>query len=415
MVLLAGLLITVAQAVTFSSFQREGVAVDALVEVWQQGGAVAAQSAKAPFTLPLTPGEWHVRVSAGPHFHRVERVLTVPAQGIAEFGPAVLERAVDLGKLGWREETPTQIRLGEIGALGLAVAPAVERLASYDVLTALRQAGGATFATIRHAGLPFDLAAARLVDGLLVTEDANALTLWSMLLDHGYRVAPLPGAKARVAFPCGGTNCLRDAVRQGRTIVSTGPTLIASREGNELAIAGWARQDRPDRLHRIELWAHNRVLSTYEVPAQQFTMRLPLAGDWVAVRLIADSGWALSHAFFAETHAEPAPITCQLKMVFPEIASQQQAGAVATIWSGPPEAPGAQKVKELDLERNELTVETPVTALVRIELADGRSIDLRPVDASGVRAMLTGPAPLDWSVYEEVLRRCRRVAIESRF
>jgi hypothetical protein len=69
------------------------------------------------------------------------------------------------------------------------------------------------------------------------------------------------------------------------------------------------------------------------------------------------------------------------------------------------------------MERNELEVDAPVTAVIRIELADGRRFDTRLSEVSGVKAMLEDgkAAPLDWSIYEEVLRRCRRVSIESRF
>jgi hypothetical protein len=75
------------------------------------------------------------------------------------------------------------------------------------------------------------------------------------------------------------------------------------------------------------------------------------------------------------------------------------------------------------MERNELEVDAPPTALIRIELADGRRIDTRIMEASGVGAVLRDleaspgkeEALLQWSLYEEVLRRCGRISIESRF
>ena len=410
-----------AQSIVFPAFMSEGKAVSAVVECWQAGGPTKLVEGRAPLTVVLTPGPWTARVRLGPHYQRFERRVEVPAETSADFGPVSFDLAVDLRPLGWHEGAVTPVvRAREFGAFGAATAPGAG--ASYDALAALRQAGGATFATHRHSGLPFDLVAARLVDGLVITEEPErALALWSLLLDHGYPVTPVADASARMAVQCGtgySEKCLVDAVKRGQTIVSTGPILAASREGSEIAVEAWARQDQPDRLQRVELWAHNRVLATHPVPAesaQHFAIQLPLTSEWAAVRLVAESGWAITHAFFREPHPAPRPLLTQLRMVFPEIASQQQTGALATIWSGPPDAPGARKLKEIDLERNELSVEAPVTALVRIELVDGRSIDLRPVIASGVLALLQQPPPTDWSLYEEVLRRCRRVVIESRF
>jgi hypothetical protein len=70
------------------------------------------------------------------------------------------------------------------------------------------------------------------------------------------------------------------------------------------------------------------------------------------------------------------------------------------------------------MEKNELETDAPVTALIRIELADGRQIDVRLPEATGVTGLLRdagADALLQWGLYEEVLRRCRSISIESRF
>jgi hypothetical protein len=327
----------------------------------------------------------------------------------------------DLRKSGWYAEWKAPVRnIGHLGGIG-GTPTELGPMSSFDALAALRHSGAATFADSLHAGLPFDLAAARLVDGLVVTDD-RSLALWSLLLDHGYALAPIAGAGAKMYVHCpDGLNesCPAEAIRHQRTVVSTGPLLTAVASGkNQIEVQAWPGQGR---LLRIELWAHNRVIDTRPITdGQPFTGTLTWTpagpGDWIAVRAISDQGWALSSAFFSEIR-QPVPLTTRLKMVFPEIASQQQAGAVASIFDFSPGLNFAKRIQEIEMERNELEVDAPVTAVVRIELADGRRIDTRLHDASGVRSLLEDlkAAPLEWSVYEEVLRRCRRVSVESRF
>jgi len=242
---------------------------------------------------------------------------------------------------------------------------------------------------VRDPNLPFQLAAG-LVDGLVITaEPDRALALWSLLLDHGHRLAPLPGPGAT-----------RD-----NFVVSTGPGLAVTREGSSLKVKVWG-----DDLQRIELWSHNRVILTKSAADQDIAWTPTNPQDWVAVRLVAKNGWAISPAFTDMT--SPAPLMSDVKLVFPEISSQQQAGGRASIWDG------EKLLREIDMERNELAVTVPVQATIRIEMGDGRRVDVRPFIASGVRTMLRELPPdalLDWATYEEVRRRLRRIAIESHF
>ena len=339
---------------------------------------------------------------------------------------ALAQSPAELAKLGWYEAPAgvvTERAFGGVGA-GVAIPSHPDGLRSFEALALLKSAGTATFATARHPGLPFDLAAARLVDGLVITDGEADLALWSMLLDHGYPTAPIAGAGARLFIPCPAgfsAQCLTAAVKQQQTVVSTGPLLVATMTaGQPLQVKAWSALDR---LLRIELWAHQRVIATRILAAgeqQHFSGTLAWTpsgvGDWVAVRVVSEHGWALSSAFFAAGTPRTAAVTTHLKMVFPELASQQQAGALVTIWDRSPALPGAQRLHQVEMERNELELDAPVTAVVRIELADGRRIDTSLFEATGVPAVLAGAtAPLAWPVFEEVLRRCRQVSLESRF
>ncbi len=336
---------------------------------------------------------------------------------------AIAQTPTDYAKLGWHDATASAYTFGRLGGIGPRVEVAQDKLTSFEALASLRNGGAATFATSQHPRLPFDLAAARLVDGLVVTDSDRSLALWSTLLDHGYITAPVALAPARLYVECpAGLSeaCVVDAVKHQRTVVSTGPLLAVKASGQQLEVNAASASSR---LLRVELWAHNQVVATHPIAPgqeQQYTGTLTWKpagpGDWIAVRVVAESGWALSSAFFAEGSKPAPPITTHLRMVFPEIASQQQAGALATIFDFSPAVPGAKRLQEVEMERNELEVDAPVTAVVRIELADGRRIDTRLFDASGVRALLDDAPPnTDWALYEEVLRRCRRISMESRF
>src|SRR5690606_29818834 len=88
---------------------------------------------------------------------------------------------------------------------------------NFEVLQAIRAHGGATFVnhplrwwmkgdrfnTNMYGSLPFDLCAASALDGFNLNEGADAIKVWSMLLDHGYRVAATAGADFSLDRPSG--------------------------------------------------------------------------------------------------------------------------------------------------------------------------------------------------------------------
>lgn len=152
-------------------------------------------------------------------------------------------------KLGWFETgRGTTSHNGRIGAIGgqAETAADLDRLPSSDVLTVLRDSGAATFVSAQHTALPFDLAA-KLVDGLLITEGGDrALALWSLLLDHGYALSPMAVGDGRLYVHCPDGPCVAEAVRQHRTIVSTGPILTAVQSGKQIEVNVWPRPGRPE-------------------------------------------------------------------------------------------------------------------------------------------------------------------------
>ncbi|MDR3635638.1 MAG: CehA/McbA family metallohydrolase [Isosphaeraceae bacterium] len=317
-----------------------------------------------------------------------------------------------------------------------------------------------TFVTNMYVNMPFDVAAGGLLDGVNVNEGGeNALKLWSLLLDHGYRVAAtagadfsldhpggwLPGLSRLYVHAPGGLNerAIVTAIRAGRTIVSTGPMLVAALDDEQppgavvatgkphrISARGWARSDRPDRLKRVELWAHDRVQQARELDGTAAEVSFDWAPaaehDWVAVRLVTESGWALSSAFHAVAPGWefPKPVTGKVAVNVVGLSAEQRRDAKVEVWDNRPDAPGAKVVRTAPLDPTGPTeVDAPVTATIRLVLADGRQRDVRFFDVSGVSKVVDvlsqgaeKDAPLlRWETYADVLRRCRNVTVEFKF
>ena len=171
----------------------------------------------------------------------------------------------------------------------------LKRLNPSEGLQAVRKSGAATFAnhpvrywmsgakndtfvTNMYVNMPFDVVAGGLLDGVNINEGGeNALAVWSLLLDHGYRVTATAGADFSLDHPGGwlpglsrlyihaleglSERAIVAAIKNGRTIVSTGPILVASTDDQQppgsvvaanrthrILAKAWPRYDRADRL-----------------------------------------------------------------------------------------------------------------------------------------------------------------------
>jgi hypothetical protein len=353
----------------------------------------------------------------------------------------------------------------------------LKRLNPSEGLQAVRTSGAATFAnhpvrywmsgaknetfvTNMYANMPFDAAAGGLLDGININEGGeNALKLWSLLLDHGYRVAATAGADFSLDHPGGwlpglsrlyieapgGLNerAIVAAIREGRTIVSTGPMLVASVDGEKppgsvvasakshrILAKGWARSDRADRLKRVELWAHDRVQQAHDLEGTEGEVSFNWAPspeyDWVAVRLVAESGWAMTSAFYAASSGWkfPTPVVSKVVATVVGLSAPERDGAKLEVWDNRPDAPGAKVVHTSFLDADgRAKVDAPVTATIRLIVADGRRRDIRLFEASGVSKISDSlskgaqkEAPLlRWETYADVLRRCRNVTVDFKF
>jgi hypothetical protein len=349
----------------------------------------------------------------------------------------------------------------------------VKPLENFEALKLNRDSGAATFAnhpvrwwtsggkfrTNMYAALPFDLCACGFLDGYNINEKPNDVHVWSLLLDHGYRVAattgadfgldrpngPVPG-KSRMYCYCpnglSGT-ALAEAVRRGNTIVSTGPVLMADIDGKppgsmlstgqtySIRTKAWARADEPDLLRTIELWAHGKGITSKSFDANvaqaehSFTWEPKGEWDWVAVRLVTKKGWAMTSAFYAsgpKWQAPQQPVECQVTLAVTGLDSKAQQSSFVEIWDGLPGLATSKKVSEHPLAKA-ATFKAPVSSTVVVRTADGRQRVISLYHATGASQIVDRIASgeerdlplLDWKTYENVLKRCESAKVEVAF
>ncbi len=358
-------------------------------------------------------------------------------------------------------------------AFGWEWARIVRTPRNFEMLRMVRGSGGATFAnhplrwwtsggkfrTNMYCTLPFDLCAAGLLDGYNINEKPGDIQVWSMLLDHGYRVAatagadfgldrpngPVPGQTRLYCYCPGGLTpaALADAVRSQHTIVSTGPVLLADAGGkppgtmlesgrtHTIKARAWERGDQADDLQRLELWSHGKPVSTHVIDPKTnraraehtFTWKPEGEWDWVAVRLISKRGWAMSSAFYAaspEWHA-PEPVQCRVSFMFSQGDASQQQNATVEVWEGVPGLGTSRKTAEHPVT-SQSVLEVPVSSNLVIRAA-GKRKDVSLYDAVGmpefVKSIAAGSERerplLDWATYERVMKMCRQATVSVDF
>ena len=337
-------------------------------------------------------------------------------------------------------------------------------LRNFEMLQVIRASGAATFvnhplrwwtsgdrfATNMYASLPFDLCAAGLLDGYNVNEKPQDIQVWSMLLDHGFRVAATAGTDFCLDRPSGPPpgkwrmycHCpdgltapaLARAVRRGHTTISNGPLLLAGVNGQPpgstlnagqtwpVHVQAWARGDEPDSLQRIELWSHGKAIATRafdgDTPVAEETFQWQPQGDWdwVAVRAVSRRGWALTSAFYAAgpDWESPQSACCRLTLNVSGLTPQRRAKAIIEVWDNVPALVTSRRIAEQPLTEDAV-LDVPVSATIVVRTADGMRKEISVYDAIGMPEQIERIASgeererplLDWQTYADVLRRCR--------
>lgn len=208
--------------------------------------------------------------------------------------------------------------------------------------------------------LPLDTLIGPTYDGLDVLTgvgeleaNAMALELWSLLLNHGYRVAATGSSDACFDRPGGalpgtartytwlpGTFSLpgvAKATAQGRTFVTTGPLLLVTVDGqppgsafkatgqpHTMKIEAWASGADAKGLTRLELLRNGKPMNTnlFTTPTPSISTNLTITESepaWFNVRLVGGdprTERAISGAFFFDTKpfVPPAPVPARISV-----------------------------------------------------------------------------------------------------
>lgn len=304
--------------------------------------------------------------------------------------------------------------------------------------------------------LPFDVLAGPTFDGLDVitgtgefAADEKAFRLWSLLLDHGYRVAATassdacfdrpggatPGAARLYAHLDGGFSleAFRRAVAAGRTVATTGPLLVATLDGqppgtvrpadgsrHALRLEAWASGVVTGGLAHVEVLRNGGVLRRFDLTngPTHFEAQVELGGGedggpgWYVVRVFGTDPRrqrAVSGAFFLDREPwrapEPVPASLEIRVVDARTGEPLDAVLKEVPFLGArPAAIGTPVVHRL--RGGAGRVQVPATVRVRAEAEGYVSRTLSPFfDQPALVDLITGmddAALLDWGTFERV-------------
>jgi len=226
--------------------------------------------------------------------------------------------------------------------------------------------------------LPLDVLAGPTFDGLdIITgahefaADQKSFEIWSLLLNHGYRVAAtassdacfdrpggaVPGAARLYTFVEGGFSlaAVARATAQGRTFVTTGPLVLVSVDGkppgtalpagnhsHELRIEAWSSGAGDGGLRRVEVLRNGQPVqkplddARAGCPSFQAALSIVETGTaWYCVRVFGTDErrqGAISGAFFFDERPRrpPAPVKARVRATVVEAGSGRPLDATLT-------------------------------------------------------------------------------------
>jgi hypothetical protein len=300
--------------------------------------------------------------------------------------------------------------------------------------------------------LPLDTLAGPTFDGLdIITgagefaADQKSFQIWSLLLEHGYRLAATASSDACFDRPGGAVPeaarlytfmegrfslaAASRAARQGRTFVTTGPLLLVSLDGkppgssfpadyhpHELRIEAWSSGAADGGLRRVEILRNGLPFQKLlddgwaSQPFLQATLPIAETGTaWYCVRAFgADEKHqrAISGAFFFDEKPwrPPAPVQARIRVHVTEAGSGRALDATLTEVNqlGPLPQLGARH--HLPAGTGMLTI--PATARLRADAPGLEPVTLSPLfDNPALLEMITGLEDkdlVDWRTYERI-------------
>jgi hypothetical protein len=310
--------------------------------------------------------------------------------------------------------------------------------------------------------LPLDVLAGPTFDGLDVITgahefeaDQKSFQIWSLLLNHGYRVAATASSDACFDRPGGATPgtarlythiegpfslaASSDAARQGRTFVTTGPLVVVSVDDkvpgsafaadgspHQMRIEAWPSGAASGGLRRVEVLRCGQPFKTLlddsRASARSFQTTLTITESstaWYCVRVFgADERRqrAISGAFFFDEKPwrPPAPVQAKIRARVMEAGSGRALDATITEVSQL--GPLAQSGTTHRLPGGAGTLTTAATVRLRAEAPGFEPLTLSPVfDHPALVELTTGLEDkdlCDWRTYERTAALLGDVRLE---
>jgi hypothetical protein len=310
--------------------------------------------------------------------------------------------------------------------------------------------------------LPLDTIIGPTFDGLdLITTsgehhaNAMAFNLWSLLLNHGYRLAGTASSDACFDRPGGATPgsvrtytylengfslpAVARAMTQGRNFVTSGPLLIVSLDNappgttlpangrpSNLNIEAWPSGSDPVGLTRLELLRNGTPILTnlFASPLPTYTTNFSIAEThtaWYCVRLFGGDPVrqrAISGAFFFESanHQPPLPALARAQISLRDaVTGAPLSGSITEVY-GINDPPRHGQRHPVHLGKAELQVQG--TARLRAEVDGYRAVTLSPfLDHPPLVEFITGLAAedlLNWKTFERTRDLLNAVTLDYR-
>ncbi len=298
--------------------------------------------------------------------------------------------------------------------------------------------------------LPLDVLAGPTFDGLDLITSAGELAanqksfeLWSLLLNHGYRVAAtassdacfdrpgdaLAGAARLYTFVEGGfsVTAAAQAAAQGRTFVTTGPLLVVSVDGrppgsshpadgrpHEMRLEAWASGAVTGGLARVEILRNGQLLRQHVLEGHPTSFQTNLAipessPSWYCVRVFGSDEprqRAISGAFFFEDKPwrAPEPVKARIRVQVRAAGSGRVLDATLTEVNYLGTQPQSGARHRLPAGAGEITI--PATARLRADATGFEPVTLSPFfdHPSLVETVtrLEDQDLLDWRTFERI-------------
>jgi hypothetical protein len=308
--------------------------------------------------------------------------------------------------------------------------------------------------------LPLDTLLGPTYDGLdLITgpgeleANAKAVEIWSLLLNHGYRVAATGSSDACFDRPGGGVPGMprtyalvpgkfsfakaARSIAAGRTFVTTGPLLIVSLDGNPpgsvlssgkrarvLSVEAWGSGRDPGGLERLEILRNGRLWRELKFEGQPAELRtnfniLELQTAWYCVRVFGPGRQtAISGAFYFKdgSYRPPRPERVQVHVQVLDADTGADVPAVLTelTLSGTVPREGQRR----RLPKGETQVSVPGVARLRAESKGYAPMTLSPFldNPELVKAVttFTDQDLLNWQSFDQLKKLLGNVELVFR-